>query len=264
MSKQSILLVGIGNPGEKYAFTRHNIGMLIVQEFCKKFNFPTLKTSTKYNSSISVLEKGKLYNKIELREGLIDKEIQKLRNKWLYDKNKSPEDKMPNFSKSDIDMDQINVKLEKLIMYPEVDIHALLPLSYVNLSGTPVRTYLDSNGMKLNSNNNNRLLIVTDDVSQPFGSFKLKFKGSHGGHNGLLDIEKKLGTDKYHRLKVGIAPKDFPDFAKQPGLELADYVLGNFNGKERQELDEIVSKGIDILCDYIHNDLKVVMSKHNT
>jgi PTH1 family peptidyl-tRNA hydrolase len=93
------------------------------------------------------------------------------------------------------------------------------PLSYMNLSGEPVRQLLDYYGWTPE-----QLLIVTDDADLPLGEIRYRKSGSSGGHNGLKSIEEAIKTNGYKRLKFGIGhPRDQAN--EKPGQTLADYVL---------------------------------------
>ncbi|EFC49187.1 predicted protein [Naegleria gruberi] len=263
--QKRLVLIGLGNPGDKYKLTRHNIGWMIVNEFIKEYSFPALRESNN-DAMLSQRENVSFWTPSELRRSFVEKEIQRLRSKWYHEKKRElganfDENNIqyPNFGNADIGMKQLEDRVKNIIAYPTLDVHCMLPLSFMNLSGGPVKKYLDMNGMKINQLEDvNRILVITDDVSQPFGTFKLKAKGTHGGHNGLRDIEAKLGTDKYHRLKVGIAPLKNPDMAKQAGQDLASFVLGNFTHEEQKDLPKVVSRGVEILKDYISFDFKYV------
>ena len=75
----------------------------------------------------------------------------------------------------------------------------LKPSTYVNKSGDAVKYWMTKE--KINLQN---LLVICDDLNIPFGSIRIKTKGSNGGHNGLKDLESKLGTSNYGRLRFGI------------------------------------------------------------
>ena len=77
-----------------------------------------------------------------------------------------------------------------------------------------------------------RILIVCDDISRPFGKVRIRLKGSAGGHNGLKSIEQHLGTQEYPRLKFGIG--DRPD----PRMDLADWVLGKWDDKQTKAIED--------------------------
>ena len=124
------------------------------------------------------------------------------------------------------------------------------PQSYMNLRGEVVRKYVDY--FKVNIDD---LLIISDDMDLFVGNYKIKDKGSCGGHNGLRDIEKNLGTSVYKRLKIGIS--------KDKSIDTKDYVLGKMTKKDIDTINEL-SKDINKLIDDFYvmpiNDL---MSKYN-
>lgn len=102
----------------------------------------------------------------------------------------------------------------------------LKPSTYMNLSGKAVQYW-----MKMEKIQPDNLLVITDDINLPFGTLRLKGKGSDGGHNGLKDIQDKLGTTKYNRFRFGVGS----DFAK--GRQV-DYVLGEWSDEETNQLKE--------------------------
>lgn len=112
-------------------------------------------------------------------------------------------------------------------------LHLIKPTTYMNLSGKAVNHYL-----QLHKIPKENLLVITDDISLPFGKIRLKPKGSAGGHNGLKSIEQLTGGQNYARLKFGIGD----DFHK--GHQV-DYVLGNFSKQEMGELVPLMDKSIE-------------------
>lgn len=102
----------------------------------------------------------------------------------------------------------------------------LKPSTYMNLSGKAVNYWLQKEKIAVEN-----LLVVTDDLNLPFGTLRLKTKGSDGGHNGLKDIESQLNTTKYNRFRFGISDQ----FSK--GQQI-DYVLGEWSDDENRELPE--------------------------
>ena len=126
----------------------------------------------------------------------------------------------------------------------------LKPAKYMNLSGEVVRDYV--NFFKIDIND---ILIISDDLDQEVGKYKLKSKGSSGGHNGLKNIERHLGTDKYKRLKIGISNNKL--------LDTKDYVLGKISKEENNVLDKIYQIVPNIIEDFITLDFDSLMSKYN-
>ena len=100
----------------------------------------------------------------------------------------------------------------------------LKPSTYMNLSGKAVNYWLQKEKIAVEN-----LLVVTDDLNLPFGTLRLKTKGSDGGHNGLKDIQAQLNTTKYNRFRFDISA----EFSK--GQQI-DYVLGEWSEEELKEL----------------------------
>ncbi len=102
----------------------------------------------------------------------------------------------------------------------------LKPSTYMNLSGKAVRYWLEA--AKVDRAN---LLVISDDIALPFGTLRMRSKGSAGGHNGLKNIAELLGTEEFARIRFGVGG-DFPR-----GHQV-DYVLGSWTPEERQALPE--------------------------
>ena len=162
-SMKKFLIVGLGNIGEKYANTRHNIGFQILDTLAKEHEakFDTEKLG---------------------------------------------------------DVASLRFKGRTFIL--------LKPSTYMNLSGKSVKYWMDKEKIQLDN-----VLIVTDDVNIDFGSIRIKTKGSAGGHNGLKDIEAKLGNQKYTRFRFGVG-------GNYPKGRQVDFVLGEWNKDEESQLIE--------------------------
>lgn len=102
----------------------------------------------------------------------------------------------------------------------------LKPDTYMNLSGKAVKFWIQKENIPLEN-----VLIITDDLALPFGTLRMKMKGSDAGHNGLKSLQNELQTQNYPRLRFGISA-DFSE-GKQ-----VDYVLGNWNEGEKEKLSE--------------------------
>jgi peptidyl-tRNA hydrolase, PTH1 family len=107
------------------------------------------------------------------------------------------------------------------------NVRLLKPLTYMNLSGSVLRPYL----RRKTWNAATDLLVVTDDVALPLGTFRVRARGSHGGHNGLRSIEGALQSREYARLRVGIGPP--PTRRGRGEQDLADFVLARMSRAER-------------------------------
>lgn len=127
----------------------------------------------------------------------------------------------------------------------------LKPSTYMNLSGKAVKYWLEKE--KIPQEN---LLIVTDDLNLPFGTLRLKNKGSDGGHNGLKDIQDKLQTTKYNRFRFGISDS----FNK--GRQV-DYVLGEWDENERSKLDERLKIASELIKSFVLAGINNTMNQFN-
>ena len=114
----------------------------------------------------------------------------------------------------------------------------LKPSTYMNLSGKAVNYWLQKEKVALEN-----LLVVTDDLNLPFGTLRLKTKGSDGGHNGLKDIQSQLNTTKYNRFRFGISD----EFSK--GQQI-DYVLGEWEGDEEKKMPERLKTSAELILSF--------------
>ena len=168
----SWLIVGLGNPGEKYENTRHNVGFQVVDELAERQNAP----------------------------------VQKLKFKALTN--------------------LLTISGEKVLV--------MKPVTYMNLSGEAVRPAADFYKIPPE-----RILVISDDTALDLGKLRIRTKGSAGGHNGLKNIIQHLGTDQFPRVRVGVGQKPHPDY------DLADWVLGKFQGEAKKVMDEAVKRAAD-------------------
>jgi len=169
---KKFLIVGLGNIGEKYFGTRHNVGFMVLDHIAQKegLTFETVK--------------------------LGDRAVFKLKGRTFV---------------------------------------LLKPSTFMNLSGKAVKYWLEKEKVPLEN-----LLIITDDFNLPFGSIRLKIKGSDGGHNGLKDIQDKLNTTNYSRFRFGISA----EFGQ--GRQM-DYVLSKWSDEEKEKLPERLDKSVDLI-----------------
>ena len=182
------LIVGLGNIGDEYDETRHNIGFHILDAFAKASN--------------CVFE--------DRRYGFVG---------------------------------NVSFRGRQLVL--------LKPSTYMNLSGLAVRYWMQKEKIPVEN-----LLVLVDDVALPFGTLRLKPKGSCGGHNGLRNIEDNIGTQNYARLRFGIG-NDFPH-----GRE-ADYVLSKFSEEEFAKMEERVEKACDIIRSFTFAGIQTTMNQFN-
>ena len=182
------LVVGLGNIGEEYWGTRHNIGFRAVNE-------------------------------------LVDAADASFR-----------EDRYGAVAR-------MRVKNAELVV--------LKPNTFMNLSGNAVRYWLQKEGLTIS-----QLLVIVDDLSLPYGCLRMKPKGSHGGHNGLRNIEEILGTVEYPRLRFGIGD----DFSR--GRQV-DYVLSKFSEEELTKMPEYIKKAVEMVRSFCLAGINVTMNEFN-
>jgi PTH1 family peptidyl-tRNA hydrolase len=125
------------------------------------------------------------------------------------------------------------------------------PTTYMNLSGKAVNFWLSVEKIPIEN-----LLVITDDLALPFGTLRLKKKGSDGGHNGLADIAHVLNTTDYNRLRFGVGS----NFNK--GKQV-DYVLGKWDAEEQTTLNERIDKAVEIVKSFIGIGVDRTMSEYN-
>lgn len=126
----------------------------------------------------------------------------------------------------------------------------LKPTTYMNLSGNAVRYWLNKENI-----DQSRLLVVSDDVALPLGDFRLKARGSNGGHNGLGHIQQLIGQD-YARLRMGIG-NDFPQGGQ------IDWVLGKFSDEEMLTLRPAVETAVQVVKSFVLAGIDVTMNLYN-
>ena len=181
------LIVGLGNPGDEYADTRHNTGYMILDAFAKASN---------------IVFSDKRYGYVA----------------------------------------ETSLKGRKVIL--------LKPTTFMNLSGNAVRYWLNKENIE-----QQRLLVVVDDVALPLGTLRLKAGGSNGGHNGLGHIQQLIGQD-YARLRVGIG-NDFPR-----GMQV-DWVLGHYSEEEMKVLAPQMDVAVEEIKSFVLAGINITMNQYN-
>ncbi|GAA0930073.1 aminoacyl-tRNA hydrolase [Streptomyces thermoalcalitolerans] len=125
------------------------------------------------------------------------------------------------------------------------------PMSYMNLSGGPVKALRDFYKVPLD-----RIVVVHDELDIGYGALRLKRGGGDNGHNGLKSLTKAMGPD-YHRVRFGIG--------RPPGrMPVADYVLKDFSPAERKELDYFVDRAADAVECLLAEGLERAQNAYNS
>ena len=184
------LIVCLGNPGDKYEGTRHNVGFMVADELGNRGNFPIQRL--KYRALTQTATIG---------------------------------------------------GCQALVMKP---------VTYMNLSGESV-----GEAARFYKIPADHVLVVSDDVSLPVGKLRIRTGGSAGGHNGLKNIIQHLGTDQFPRVKVGVGQKPHPDY------DMADWVLGKFQGEDKKAIDAAVARAADAVECYLKEGATKAMNRFN-
>ena len=127
----------------------------------------------------------------------------------------------------------------------------LRPTTFMNLSGTSVSEAV--NFYKLTPAD--EVLVIVDDVAIPCGAIRLRPGGGDGGHNGLADITRRIGTDKYPRLRIGIdRPGEIPQ---------KDYVLGRFRPDQKEPVEQAIDEAAEAAACWARDGLETAMNRYN-
>ncbi|MDQ4504324.1 aminoacyl-tRNA hydrolase [Sinomonas sp. ASV322] len=125
------------------------------------------------------------------------------------------------------------------------------PVTYMNESGGPV-----SGAAKFFGIVPDHVVVIHDELDVPFDAVRLKLGGGEGGHNGLRDITKALGTKDYYRVRVGVG--------RPPGrMDAADHVLRDFSTAERKDLPFVLSEAADAVELLVRDGLLTAQQKHH-
>ena len=186
------LITGLGNIGDEYRFTRHNIGF-------------------------------------EIADGLAKSLLKEDDKPFIHDK----------------------LAFVNHCRFRGKQIIIIKPTTFMNLSGKAVNYWLQAEKISLEN-----LLVISDDLALPFGTLRMKKKGSDGGHNGLNDIAETLNTTEYNRLRFGIG-SDFPK-----GQQV-NYVLNRWNSEEEKLLPERIEKAVEIIKSFVSTGIDKTMSQFN-
>lgn len=132
-------------------------------------------------------------------------------------------------------------------------VRVLKPQTYMNRSGaalTPFRAEADFDPSR-------DLLVLVDEVALAVGRFRLRARGSAGGHNGLKSIEGTLRSQEYARLRIGVGPLP-PEYA-----DMADFVLDPFDEEERQAIEALLDPMADAVDCWLREGIELAMTRHN-
>lgn len=132
-----------------------------------------------------------------------------------------------------------------------VELILLKPSTYMNLSGEAVRYWMQEEKIPIE-----RILVLVDDLAIPYGTLRLKGKGSDAGHNGLKNIALLLGSQNYPRLRFGLG-NDYPQ-----GRQI-EFVLGPFSRDEQVDLPALLERSCEIVKSFALQGLARTMNQYN-
>ena len=126
------------------------------------------------------------------------------------------------------------------------------PTTYMNLSGKAVQYWMQEEKISIEN-----ILVITDDLALPFGTLRMRMKGSSGGHNGLSHIEETLSAANYTRLRMGGGS----EFSKG---QQVDYVLAPFSAEQQKEMPEVLKRAKDAVVGFATIGVERAMNSVNT
>lgn len=185
-------VVGLGNPGAQYEWTRHNLGFMLVDLLAREAGAQVKRKDCR----------------ALVGRALIENET----------------------------------------------IELIKPQTFMNLSGESIACLLGKQEPKLKAARD--LIVISDDLALPFGTLRLRARGSAGGHNGLKSIIASIRTDEFIRLRIGIG-------ADHPITDTARYVLDEFSRRERSELQTILQRSAEALRAIIRDGVEKAMAQYN-
>ncbi len=124
------------------------------------------------------------------------------------------------------------------------------PLSFMNLSGGVVSSFV-----KYYKASNKDIIVIHDDLDLPVGKIRIKVNSSAGGHNGIKDIIKSLGTQEFVRIKIGIS--------NNKDIDTKDYVLGKFSKADIDSIKNIEREVFEIIESFEYDKVDILMNKYN-
>ena len=185
------LIVGLGNPGDEYDWSRHNLGFMLID-----------KVAADAGGNVKRRECRSLVGNAEI-EGR-------------------------------------QVRLVK-------------PQTFMNLSGEAVSCLVAKYEIDRVAQS---LIVISDDLALPFGTIRLRGRGSAGGHNGLKSIIAALGTNEFVRLRIGIQPE-------HPVSDAKGFVLDKIPRAERPGVKEILERSAEALRSVLRDGVAKAMSLYN-
>jgi PTH1 family peptidyl-tRNA hydrolase len=191
IGNRQYLIVGLGNPGPEYEWTRHNLGFMLIDKLAAEFNIPVTRRECR-----SFVGRG--------------------------------------------DIERVSAKLAK-------------PQTYMNLSGEAVKCLVAKQNLMPPYEN---LVVLVDDLALPFGTIRIRARGTAGGHNGLTSIISVLGTNEFTRLRIGIQPE-------HPVADSKRFVLDSFSRAARPEVEKVLETSAAAVRTILRDGVLKAMTEYN-
>ena len=233
------LLVGLGNIGNEYHRTRHNVGFAVCKLFANEY-LPKMESigergcwkGSKPNKC-TLLQSGMSFSQeSSLGLDLVDKVSERAAQKTK----------------------------DNGVPFPDVKLFIALPSTYMNNSGQSVVLFTKNHYFRMKrpsaKNFMDEIIVVHDDINIPFGEIRFSPKGGDGGQNGVKSIIKCLATENFPRLRIGIgAPTGDIRIKASP-----DYVIGRWDGSQLRQLPYILYFACEGLRVYFHRGINSAAS----
>ena len=232
------LILGLGNPGEEYRSTRHNVGFRVVEELARR-----------WQARLDRLECNALTARVELA---FAQPVPAAAPGPGPAPAAGPEGTVAADAVADPPAGPLAVLLAK-------------PQTYMNRSGFAARCLLELHGLAPQA-----VLVVYDEVNLPFGRLRLRRSGSPAGHRGIESILENLRTDQVPRLRVGIAEPDGPADAAGAGdaesagaSAMVSHVLSPFTAAEEEAMAPVILRAADACEAWLREGIDAAMCRFN-
>jgi PTH1 family peptidyl-tRNA hydrolase len=133
----------------------------------------------------------------------------------------------------------------------EIPVYLFKPMTYMNLSGEAVSLFL-----RYHQSDMSDILVISDDIDLPLGRLRIRQKGRHGGHKGLLSIIQHLGTEDFPRLRLGIKPPE-------PVEDYIHYVLNPFKGVRSKQMEDMTRTAEEVVEYYLIHGFGKTAARYN-
>lgn len=153
-------------------------------------------------------------------------------------------------AQTQVKRDECRALIGRAVIYNQT-VELAKPQTYMNLSGESVSCLLAKPDRSVEN-----LIVISDDLALPFGTIRLRPKGSHGGQNGLRSIIDCLRTNEFIRLRIGIMPE-------HPISNAKNFVLENFSKTEFETVEKILERGADAIRSVVSDGVEKAMAKFN-